>query len=433
MAGRWINFIAAGCLLFAAQVAAAQATYVASRAAAKTTNLSTSTVVRTGGYFTPGDGGSATFRKLPANTQPTDNGGATDTGASFTDLAGNVWQYVVDPEGINIRQFGAKCDWNLAQDGNRNYSAYDAAAHDDRASLQNAIDFAALQFADGNDKGGGAGQVVRIPAGACKIAAPVRVKDQVVVAGEGPMSSVLIMPQNYDHAEHFITLGSLDSPPEASFGARLEDLQLWSVNVNGDYNKAMVYSNNTQHTGGLFRVKIFAGNRSGVFLQEGIGGASMYYMEHVEVYNVGGTEGANNNPGIILNYYGSTISNIRNLIVQGPGTGGTYHIGVRIDSGQVKIDGFHTEGVPIGIDVNLNSGDSHANQSNVRLVNLTGGNGCRTLIQIESTVTAPLVVGQAAPNGCITVVGGVNQNRTVSDGRSGASPVNDFIAMDRLF
>ncbi|MFZ4748720.1 MAG: hypothetical protein ACOYLK_17860, partial [Sphingomonas sp.] len=135
------------------RIASATTTLVDSRAAATAMNLSTSSVVITGGYAAAGDGGGAVFKNVGSTT-------LLDTGASFTDAGGTNWQYVPDPIGIHIRQFGAKCDWNLSQDSSRAYSTYDAAATNDRAALQNAIDFAALQFANGDDVGGGSGRVV---------------------------------------------------------------------------------------------------------------------------------------------------------------------------------------------------------------------------------------------------------------------------------
>jgi hypothetical protein len=396
------------------RIASATTTLVDSRAAATAMNLSTSSVVITGGYAAAGDGGGAVFKNVGSTT-------LLDTGASFTDAGGTNWQYVPDPIGIHIRQFGAKCDWNLSQDSSRAYSTYDAAATNDRAALQNAIDFAALQFANGDDVGGGSGRVVRIPKGACKISTQVRVADKVVLKGEGPLSSVLVMPQNFSTSDHFIILGN--GSQLASFGSRLEDLQLWSVNTNAAYNVAMVYSDNTQHTGGLFRVKIFAGNRSAIYLNGGYGGASMYYMEHVETFNVGAAGGANGNPGIILHYTGSIIQNLRNLVVQGPGNGGSAHIGLRIDGGQVKVDGFHTEGIAIGIDVNVSGG---TNTGFTRLVNLTGGSDCINLIQIESGTTAnTTIVGMAAPNGC--------SNKTVLNGIPGGTSVTGVMIDDTKF
>lgn len=411
--GKAASGLLAAIFLFPSSCTAAS-NLVASRTEAQAQDLSAYSVVVTAGYSEPGDGGGATFKNV---------GEAPLTGeaASFVDSHGTHWQLVADPGGVNIRQFGAKCDWNLAQNSSRDYAKYDSAAHDDAPALQRAIDFASLQFANGDDIGGGSGGVVHLPKGACKISSPIRVADQTVVAGQGPLSSILVMPEGFDRNEHFITLGN--SHNLASFGTRLEDFQLWSMNRDAAPGTAMVYSNNTQHTGGLFRVKIFAGNRSAILLTGGSGGASMYYMEHVEVFNTGAERGGSNNPGIVLHYVGSIIQNLRNIVVVGPGNGGPDHIGLRIDGGQVKVDGFHAEGVAIGIDVNIVGG---LNVGFARLLNVTGGPNCNELLRIERSVEpGTTIIGMAAQNGCTRA--------TVDSRIPGESPVSGFIVDDRKF
>jgi hypothetical protein len=393
-----------------------------SRSAALTQNLGANAIVITSGYHVAGDGGGATFKNVG-------NAPLSDVGASFTDAGGTNWQYVPDPHGVQIRQFGAKCDWNIGGDGTRNYASYDAAATDDSGPLRNAINFAGLVFANGEDVGGGAGRYVRLPKGACKIGSQVRILNDVILAGEGALSSVLVMPQAFDGASHFLVLGTLDQGPEiASFGARLEELGLWSVNTNANYNAAMVFSRKTQHTGGLARVKILAGNRVGVFMEAGVGGASMFLMEDIEVYNTGNVGGGNPNPGVILAYAGSSISNLRNIVVQGPssqsgGPGGPNHIGIRIDSGIVNIDGFHTENIATGILVNQTNppGDGGI----TRLHNLSGGAHCTSLVLIQGFVpTGATVVGMASPNGC---------TNTVHKGSPNFQPVTTKIVADAVY
>jgi hypothetical protein len=400
--------------LLAPSACTAAGNLVDSRAAAQSQDLSSYSVIMTGGYYEAGDGGGATFKNVGQAPLHGED-------ASFVDARGTHWQLVADPAGVNILQFGARCDWNLAQNSSRDYARYDASASDDASALQHAIDFQSLQFANGDDIGGGNGGRVLVPKGACKIATPVRVADQVVVSGAGPLSSVLVMPLTFNPGANFITLGNGDD--RASFGSRLEDLQLWSMNRNAAPGTAMVYSNNTQHTGGLFRVKIFAGNRSAIFLTGGAGGASMYYMEHVEVFNTGAEHGGANNPGIVLHYVGSIVQNLRNIVVVGPGDGGPDHIGLRIDGGQVKVDGFHAEGVAVGVDINVIGGP---NVGFTRLYNITGGPNCAVLARIESGVApGTTIMGMAAQNGC--------SRATVEDLVPGHAPLTGFIVDDRKF
>jgi hypothetical protein len=401
--------------LFVPAISWASTAVLDSRAQATSQNLSAHSAVITSGYYAAGDGGGATFKNVGAAP-------LNDTGASFIDAAGNHWQYVPDPVGIHVRQFGAKCDWNLAGDGNRNYAAYDSAAHDDSSAIQNAINFAAPIFANGDDVGGGHGNFVKLPKGACKLGSQLQVKNGVVLRGAGALSSVLVMPQSFPGDQHFILLGDLDN--DSGFGHRLEELGLWSVNTNASYNIAMAYSKDTQHTGGFSHVKIQAGNRVAIFMDGGAGGASVYVMEHIETFNTGATNGGNPNPGIILNYAGSLISNLRNIVVQGPsaGTGGSNHVGIRVLGGSVKIDGFHIENIATGIDVHVANG---LNGGITRLENLTGGTLCSQLVRIHSFVAInTTVVGMAVPNGCPT---------TVQNSIPGQPSVTGWIIEDRKF
>lgn len=399
----------------ASMVAHATTTVVDSRALAATQNLSSYSAVITAGYYAAGDGGAATFKNIGTSLP-------ADSGASFVDAVGTHWQYVPDPQGIYIRQFGAKCNWNIGGDGNRNYVAYDTAAFDDSTALQNAIDFAAPTFANGDDVGGGHGNFVHLPKGSCKIGSQIHVRNGVVLRGAGALSTVLVMPQTFPGNQHFIVVGDEDNL--AGFGHRLEEIGLWSVNTNASFNIAMAYSKDTQHTGGFSHVKIQAGNRVGIFMDGGAGGASMYVMEHIEINNSGASGGGNPNPGMILNYAGSLISPLRNIVVQGPsdGTGGPNHSGIRVLGGSVKIDGFHTENIATGIEISVANG---LNGGTTRLENLTGGALCSQLVQIKSFV-APnsTVVGMAVPNGC---------TKTVDNGISGASSVTGWIIEDRKF
>jgi hypothetical protein len=400
--------------------------FVESRADGQTRNLSGYQVVTTGGFHAAGDGGNALFRNAGTGT-------ATD-GASFNDSAGTLWQYVPGPAGIHVRQFGAKCDWNLNQDGNRNYAAYDLAANDDAQPFRQALAFAATTFADGDDKGGGRGQTVHAPKGSCKIGSMVRVPDQVVLSGEGPLSTVLVMPQNFSQSAHFIELGNDNNL--ASFGSRVEELQLWSVNSNADLGRAMLYSDNTQHTGGAYRVKIFAGNRSAIWLEGGYGGASYVTLEQLDLFNFGdrtpgpeGTTPNSVNPIIYLGYVGSSIMSVRDVALHGPRANAEAYtsnaMGIYVAGGQVEIDGFHVEGVANGIWI-ATPANYPGGAGMTRLRNLTGGEGCTNLVQLASNVeVGTTVIGMAIRNGCSVA--------TVADGHSGASPTTSRIVADTVF
>jgi hypothetical protein len=438
--------IAAGAGPTGAQTAQ-QREHFASRADAKLHGSGASATIVTDGYGTAGDGGGATYRNAGnvGTAQPTDE-------SSFK--IGNVlFQYVPDAAGIDVRQFGAKCNWDGTGLDPADMSAADINAQDDRPAIQSAIDFAARKFGE-DDRGGGGGQVVKLPARSCMIGSTLRIKDQVTLKGHGPYSSVLVMPQTFAIDTHFVAIGSTTGLPTelASFASRLEDLQLWSNNGNAVSGMAMAYSNNTQHTGGLARVKIFGGNRTAVKFEHGWGGASYVTLEDVEAYNYGDkdprpTKGAltSVNPVIVVDYGEGTFVRATNILVAGPWDADevdaqqnptpyySESIGLILKGGQVEIDGFHAEGVGYPIWLRYAKGS-------VRLRNLTGGNGCkRALVTIPNaagTAQDPhvpqntAIVGMAQPNGCAD---GTGTPVALKDHRPGGVEVTGTIIEDRKY
>jgi hypothetical protein len=369
------------------------------------------------GHREAGDGGAAEFVRA---------GSTVTDGASFDDAGGNHWKFVANHFGINVKQFGAYCDWNINNVTSPTYSVFDAAAHDDAGAFNAALDFAAKKHGE-DDRGGGGGRIVHVPAASCMLASPIRVLDQVTLQGEGPLSSVLVMKGSFSTSSHFVYLGNANQL--ASFGSRLEQLQLWSRNMDGASGTAMIYSDNSQHTGGVARIKVFGGNRSALKFELGYGGASYVTIEDFEGYNVGDRDPATGatptgsvNPIMSLNYADGTFVNARNVVLQGPrASSGAYSSsaeGLRIYGGQIELDGFHTEGVAYGIRVSIPA--SPAIKGATRLRNLTGGNGCTDLVTIDSIVSsATSVVGMAHGNGC--------SGYTVSDGHTGSGTTGRVI------
>ncbi|MGY3036182.1 hypothetical protein ACVIIV_005352 [Bradyrhizobium sp. USDA 4354] len=169
----------------------------------------------------------------------------------------------------------------------------------------------------------------------------------------------------------------------ASFGCRLEQMQLYAGVINASSGMSMVYTDNAQHTGGLKAVKIFGGNRHCARFETGVGGASIFTFEEVETFNQGNKAGvASNNSQIKLNYDGlSTIC--KNLVVQGPGaSGGAAALGIEITGGFVSGSDIHVEGVATGVRVNTLT----ANNGYTSLRNVVGGAGVTNLVYIDAAV-----------------------------------------------
>ena len=241
------------------------------------------------------------------------------------------------------------------------------------------------------------------------------VKDSVVLRGQGPLSSILRMKASFSQSTHCVYLGNKTTPtPEASFDTRLEALQVQCPydEINADYNIAVVYSNNTQHTGGLRDVLIYGGHRVCCFFETGYGGAAYVTFEHVETNNAGGYQSLHNNPQWIINY-GTTVVRARAIVMAAP-LDYTNSIGMAVYGGIVDIEDLHVEETRTGVTISINDDDL------VSLKNITGGNHVTDLIQIQngSTNNQRITVDKVAPNG---------SSYSVLDGRSGHSSITTMI------
>jgi hypothetical protein len=201
----------------------------------------------------------------------------------------------------------------------------------------------------------------------------------------------------------------------ATFGSRIENLQLFSSNTNatkfttfinnnytgttGVSGNAMVYTNSAQHTGGISNVKMITGNRSGSIFESGVGGASVFTYDDVEINFSGNCGGcASNNPGAYFNY-GGLLSPVRRAVVQGAASAGS--VAVQIDGGHMHIIDSHVEGVPTGFDIYTTS----ANSGSVTISNSFGGSGVTDFIKIEAGAASNITyVSAILSNGSTNIV-----------------------------
>jgi hypothetical protein len=201
----------------------------------------------------------------------------------------------------------------------------------------------------------------------------------------------------------------------ATFAARLEELQLFSSNTNatqfstfintsyagtsGVSGNAMVYTNSVQHTGGLSNVKMITGNRSGSIFESGVGGASVFTYDDVEINFSGNCGGcASNNPGAYFNY-GGLLTPIRRVVLQGASSAGS--VAMNIAGGHVHIQDSHVEGVPTGFDINSTS----VNSGIISISNCFGGSGVTDFIKIEAGAASNITyVSALLSNGSTNIV-----------------------------
>lgn len=111
---------------------------------------------------------------------------------------GTWWVYVPGSAGVDARAFGYKSDW----DGT------DASATNNATALQNAINFAALEYGTGFDTGGGGGSDVLLPSGSAKIGSIITVHDGVRVVGKGTYGTILKMDDTFSTSSHMFRLGT---------------------------------------------------------------------------------------------------------------------------------------------------------------------------------------------------------------------------------
>lgn len=190
----------------------------------------------------------------------------------------------------------------------------------------------------------------------------------------------------------------------ASFGCRLEQMQLWSNQSGAATGTAMVYTNNAQHTAGLKNVKIFGGTRMCAHFETGIGGASYFTFDDVETYNVA-------QPAIKLAYDG-LMTRVRNVVCAGnlaiTGSGG---IGIQIENGFFYGDNIHIEGIATGIYVKTPT----ANNGYTSLKSVLGGAGMTTLITLDAAVDQNTVLLEGIyPNGATNTVNDLPGATTIS-------------------
>lgn len=308
---------------------------------------------------------------------------------SFTDTAGNHFQYVVDLNSYpNIRQFGAKMDFN--------HVAGDASATDDRNSIFDAARFTAYSAAGRFDLGDAAGGTLLMPQGSSMICSgglaitPFIVPANVTLKGTGSAGgSVIKMCNAFDVAQHFIELGD-PNWHFACFNIKLQSLEIFVDRSVASNNLVFaVHSNCDQDFGGLQDVYIYSGQRGAFGYQVGYGGASTVRLEDVSITSTGSNNmiRLGDTVGSGLNV-GTTIFEMKNIALGGPSSGNLQTgPGLVLLGGFHDIHGMHCENIVTCIEVVI---PATGNNDMVSLHNINGsfgggGTACVALIQLDPT------------------------------------------------
>ncbi|MGY3359738.1 hypothetical protein ACVWZK_006401 [Bradyrhizobium sp. GM0.4] len=330
--------------------------------------------------------------------------------ASFTDTAGNKWQYVPDTD-IFIKQFGAKADWN----------GTDASATDDFTAIDAALKFGAIKTTNARaDAGGSAGTTVRLSGGGvskvCPPPSALTVYGTVQLAGAGMFSSGLkVCDSGLPAASHFVTLGD-PNVQVACFGAKIIGMTLYATtSAAANSSIGMIFSNCDQQNTIVEQVAVYAGLRNCFRYTNGYGGAAKYILRDFfcTLYTASSNDGISLDPTTTVNQY------LDNIIVEAGGSGNA-GAGVLVRSGNVWINGYHTEGVATGVDVNLTVSTYQGS-----LRQATGGAGCSELLKLQFTNTVGnFIIGTSQKNGC---------TRLVTDGQPSGSDQSTDQVMDKVF
>jgi len=301
--------------------------------------------------------------------------------ASFTDAAGNHWQYANEPSSPpNVKQFGVKCDWTKA--------AGDAGSTNDTQNFQGALNYAAIITPPTVDGGGVAGQTMLLPNAMCLTSA-IEIPFGVHLKGQGRYSSGFKIADSLSAASHFITLCD-PTNHLACFGTRISDFQIYPGSGGGNSNVSVIFSNNVQQMNAVERVFIFPGPRVCIYWDVGYGGAASVGVADTEC----NLNNASTNPGVIPNY-GAAVQTFRDIIIESSGYTGN-GISLSNSGGVVSIRGYHSEGVTTPIFFNVVSG---AVQLHVE--DAVGGTGCTSFVVRQGGSFANVIkVGNLMRNGC---------------------------------
>jgi hypothetical protein len=306
--------------------------------------------------------------------------------ASFTDSAGTHWQYVVDAGNyINVRQFGAKADFST----------------NDQPSIQAAINFAHRQNytspSNGCPGGGGScGSTVLLPAGTMVINNTIKVYNAVELRGMGQFNSGLLLGASFPVANDGIHLCDMNIQL-ACFGARVTDLSITSPASLGANNLTYLFNSNAvQQTEAIARVAAYALNPRGCFkYTNGYGGAAKFEVNDFQCT----VATANLSDGIVLNPTTTVNMVFNGLIVEAGGAGYSGNA-VNWQSGNLFINGLHTEGIDTGVFAQ-NATSTHMGS----LHGATGGNLCTQLVKLSATNTlGNFVIGTSQVNGCTRLI-----------------------------
>jgi hypothetical protein len=375
---------------------------------------------------TPGNGFSVGDVLSPASpltgcsVQPTITVTAmTAPRASFTDAVGNHFQFV--PSSFpNVLNFGAKGDWNGS----------DGAATDNFAAVQAAVNFAGYKSSTSFDSGGWWGGRVIVPSGSymmCGTTSFILPEGTVLQGASEPGTSQLHLCDAFNINLNAFTI----CDPIWGFaclGAKYENISFHasrSVAVTGGI--FMIYSNNLQDFGGLYKVYVYGGQRGCFHFEKGYGGTSWAGAEKVScnisspnnpMARIGNTAASGMN-------FGSAIISLRDIVLGGPSSA-PFHLqaGMQIFGAFTNAENVHCENINqqcIYIESPASANGEIIRLTNINSQGCTSGGTCNGVVTLGAT--------NNPGNTIFSMIIGSTYAHVIENGQPGGSHFNSSVKL----
>jgi hypothetical protein len=321
--------------------------------------------------------------------------------ASFSDAAGNHWQYVLDQGNFsNPKQFGAKGNWTK--------SGGDSGAQDGTQYLQATFSFAGINNGNPIGNGGFDGARVILNKGAFLHCGGLYIPEGVEVDGQSVNSSML-KECSAQASVQGITL----CDPNAQFGqygCSLQHMQIYSDAGTGCSGCYEVYSNSAQQH--LMLNDIEFTTARGCFKYEiGKGGAANVLTQDVDCEIDQSTTAVDG-----INFNSSGTQGVFDRWVFGCGSTTCPGAALSITAGSLIFTNANIEGMATGIVENSTSAGDHGIIANITASGCGSGG---TVVSFPSgTAAGSVILQNIYPGNCPD---------TLINGRSGGTNITGWI------
>jgi hypothetical protein len=329
---------------------------------------------------------------------------------SFTDVAANKMQYVTDANAFpNVKQFGAKLDWNGS----------DGTATNDILSFRSAFAFAVVPYTTANAYVAGTRVIVPkgaalLCAGSSPFTALVVPQGVALVGGSAQYAATLQSCAAEGGGTHFLTLCDPNSQV-GQFGCKLENIAVKCPQSGASANVSCIYSNSGQQFPLVDNVYIESVSRQCIRYEIGRGGAANAIFQNFDCERTDSTS----NVGFFGNSSGTQIKIENAVFGCAPSNCANGVYAINAVAGNFIVDTVHIEQNVSPI----NHGTTSASALSAYR-NLTLTSGCTSGITLSASNPNNTVSTANIESSCTT---------TVVNGHSGGSSVTGHIMAERVY